>query len=133
MASKKKIQPVLSIPDAGVTTEGAPKKRVIRKVPVKKVTVKKSLAPVITKEIVMEEKTSVSVEIPKTVERVVFIHRCTHCQHVPFGVNILFTVCFVLLATLSTFLLYTLGGISSSFLAGSLQGEVPETVTLQTR
>lgn len=133
MASKKKIQPVLSVPDMAKTTDAVPKKRAVRKAPAKKVAVKKSATPMIVKEMIVEEKTPISVEIPKTVERVVFIHRCTHCQHVPLGVNVLFTVCFVLLAMLSTFLLYTLGDLSSSFLAKSLQGEVLETITLQTR
>ncbi|GEM_PF-4226241 len=129
MAFKKKIQSVLSTPVVALTTE-TPKKRVVRKTPAKKIVAKKVTTPLCAEEITIEGKTPVSIEIPKTVERVIFIHRCTHCQHVPLGVNVLFTLCFVMLAMLSTFLLYTIGDLTSSLWSRSLQGEV-ETVTLQ--
>jgi len=128
MASKKKTQNVLSTPTVEKITV-VPKKRTGHKSSVKKVAVKKTMVlPALTEELAMDEKTPVSVEIPSTVQRVVFIHRCTHCQHVPFGVNVLFTLCFVLMAILSTVLLYSIGGLSLSFAAQSASGT--ETVTL---
>jgi hypothetical protein len=114
MTTKKKRSETLAAP---AVTEVAParKKHIVRKTSKKKAKEKKSACTVVTREMTVEEKTPMTVEIPKTVERVVFIHRCTHCQHVPLGVNVLFTLCFALLVMLSTILLYSMGDLLPSF------------------
>jgi len=113
MATKKKTSAVV-LTSAVANEASVTKKRAVRKTRAKKSGGKKLARSVLTQEMTVEEKTPVMVEIPKTVERVVFIHRCTHCQHVPLGVNVLFTLCFALLVMLSTILLYSMGDLVPS-------------------